>query len=1263
MLRTIANSRHLKTQFTRLAQLAYYQAGKIVVQTLLPEHPPTALISLNFLGITTATGADTYIPIDSSSRTHWCSSLESRLIGLYGGKATSSLLESQYAAIWKSPKTKLTTNDYRPLDTIAGSLNNELKVQQNGIESNVLQSDIGNLEIQIATQLAVTMINEWNLYSLKNIAIRKDHITSVTKILNTCYNFLYPSASFESIQLYNPKGLLCNASGSWSATKDCLVEQKLLNPEGVEKTFSSQQRFPSALDTWSMVWSLKSIVLPPIVNQRGSLVAKKLLRYNEAFVTKPIFQTTKSKEVFNNGAKKLSFGFSYPAGLSKVPAFFLPDAPEGVKASLTPLGLRSRSTPIKAELFRKKHIPLWVAKHKQQINTGKSPVKSNTGWANYFIGNSTKTKFITFPYQPTLIRQINVGSKNNQTLFLESHLRYFKLPMLLSYPLPRRGTNRRLYLVDVSRGKQEKVDQPFASTKFKGKTSENLTSHFNLEKQPPSVSWEKVYDTNWLYTSFDFVDQNSVNHKNAVKNDYIKSQNLEFTLWNNEEVLLCKPFREIGEDVKFLLSSQKNSWSLNGDGVTTNAINKVVAETPITKSSLAMPQRFLLNEHRTLAANVVKKNVSRINVFQLVNPIQFSNVQRNRFYPSWFRLYLPDIEVTEFIKNVANYYFSLGLQTLTRPSLNEFNFLLRSLGSGCNIKSSIYSSSAAFFFCKTTDQPEGVRGISFHSAGPERERLDKGAYTLLESEDCSIKQFPDSKLSKTRFLRHIKAESLSPLIVGPTVPFYTDFLLRGSGSRLALLQRKESSITLIQNVFFCGGDNNLSIGIGLLRHAARRRSQQNVKKHYLVINKPEGSNGVGGTTLRGKEQIFKKVSYPKLAVALWGFSRPWHFNHFINLGFRQKTIQPLTKNSKVLQNNSLRSSRYSDDEQLSVARNAPSRQKGITSGYPKSCSMGKDQKRDVKNTLVQDNVIDTTLWYKLTTAKCYSSLDRLFDRRDKKIDIRTPLGKSYNALDKANDQTINDAQLYVTHNSEKRVHNVDSDTQNLLEYGQVHMQPLKSIDKQANHQNNLDSVSLESKVFDDNLLSTPIPNPEKVVDLRSMLLTPFGSSDFLSTFYPEEVSQLMTPKELGFERKALSDQKSAYTPSESSSATKDCSTKPKGYKSSWCNSSGSRRLLHKSLGKTIKQKKSKFTPLDLSFSSVLEKQVFPAGFSNISVMEKEFVSHALIINSFAKAFFLVDQNRQLIDYFADYLIRFQILRQHQILHLFSAILLRCKKET
>ena len=74
-------------------------------------------------------------------------------------------------------------------------------------------------------------------------------------------------------------------------------------------------------------------------------------------------------------------------------------------------------------------------------------------------------------------------------------------------------------------------------------------------------------------------------------------------------------------------------------------------------------------------------------------------------------------------------------------------------------------------------------------------------------------------------------------------------------------------------------------------------------------------------------------------------------------------------------------------------------------------------------------------------------------------------------------------------------------------------------------------------------------------------------------------------------------------------------------------------------------------------------QKLPFDYNDVFFLEKELIYHSLVNNCFSKAFFLIDQNRQLTDYFADYLVRFQILRQHQILYLFSTVLFNWKKQT
>ena len=51
-------------------------------------------------------------------------------------------------------------------------------------------------------------------------------------------------------------------------------------------------------------------------------------------------------------------------------------------------------------------------------------------------------------------------------------------------------------------------------------------------------------------------------------------------------------------------------------------------------------------------------------------------------------------------------------------------------------------------------------------------------------------------------------------------------------------------------------------------------------------------------------------------------------------------------------------------------------------------------------------------------------------------------------------------------------------------------------------------------------------------------------------------------------------------------------------------------------------------------------------------IDRDYIYHALIITCFNKAFSLLDENRELLDYLADYLMRFETLRQHKIKEIF-----------
>ena len=62
---------------------------------------------------------------------------------------------------------------------------------------------------------------------------------------------------------------------------------------------------------------------------------------------------------------------------------------------------------------------------------------------------------------------------------------------------------------------------------------------------------------------------------------------------------------------------------------------------------------------------------------------------------------------------------------------------------------------------------------------------------------------------------------------------------------------------------------------------------------------------------------------------------------------------------------------------------------------------------------------------------------------------------------------------------------------------------------------------------------------------------------------------------------------------------------------------------------------------------------FDLTWDNIYKNDRDYIYHALVLTCFNKAFCLLDENRELFDYLADYLLRFEKLRQHEIFQIFS----------
>ena len=140
-----------------MSRLAYYQAGKAVVHTLLLQHPS---ITVLHLWPKRKNARHTYI--NSIIQKNFLKNsrkleLESRLVGLYAGKAAELLILSN------------NVNTSNKASFISS------KPQKSLFETKELyQSDIGIGDLNFATYLVESMISKWYFYS-KNLVVRKSN--------------------------------------------------------------------------------------------------------------------------------------------------------------------------------------------------------------------------------------------------------------------------------------------------------------------------------------------------------------------------------------------------------------------------------------------------------------------------------------------------------------------------------------------------------------------------------------------------------------------------------------------------------------------------------------------------------------------------------------------------------------------------------------------------------------------------------------------------------------------------------------------------------------------------------------------------------------------------------------------------------------------------------------------------------------------------------------------------------------------------------
>ena len=155
----MSNGQKYKDPFF-VSRLAYYQAGKAILYTMLPEHPPA--IVLHFWPYSKKIRKNSHQFLLKNYRRV---ELETQMIGLYAGKAAEILALCGSSLFFS--KNKKTTNI------------NSYKLDRNFSKSKIFQrklwdSDLGNADLRIASSLGYSMVNNWFLYS-KKISIRKEN--------------------------------------------------------------------------------------------------------------------------------------------------------------------------------------------------------------------------------------------------------------------------------------------------------------------------------------------------------------------------------------------------------------------------------------------------------------------------------------------------------------------------------------------------------------------------------------------------------------------------------------------------------------------------------------------------------------------------------------------------------------------------------------------------------------------------------------------------------------------------------------------------------------------------------------------------------------------------------------------------------------------------------------------------------------------------------------------------------------------------------
>ena len=263
--RSVNQNKEKKDPFF-ITRFAYYQAGKAVLHTLLPEHPDAIILKL-WPQPKNSRHKDANFQLTSIDHR---AKLETRLIGLYAGKAAEllflclnshikkenlllSLLRTEKIGKLKKKVKNLTSRHHLSLP-LQGQKNKEMseKIDFSLYEKrNLCHSNLGIDELSIASNLANSLVDKWFFYSNKTTLRKENQIFTNQNILEF--------SKIEVVDLFQQ--LTEEAQNLVSASN--ISESSMLTPKGAGREKHCRSNFQE--------WSIRPWWQNQITKETGNL--------------------------------------------------------------------------------------------------------------------------------------------------------------------------------------------------------------------------------------------------------------------------------------------------------------------------------------------------------------------------------------------------------------------------------------------------------------------------------------------------------------------------------------------------------------------------------------------------------------------------------------------------------------------------------------------------------------------------------------------------------------------------------------------------------------------------------------------------------------------------------------------------------------------------------------------------------------------------------------------------------------------------------